>query len=164
MLTARREETARVHSEGVHEKVPMQECKDASKKLLELIWVDADKSVDLAHKKIQPRLWAREYKTTKQGKIRRALLASQVLSALPPLESVKALVSIMMSVSRLNKGKPLKLRHYDISRAHIRLPAEDRQKYGEDKGGRLIKNMYGTQEASHFWQLDYVTLICGELG
>ena len=38
------------------------------------------------------------------------------------------------------KGKPLKLRHYDISRAHfqgtaqrliyIRLPAADRQKYG----------------------------------
>ena len=66
------------------------------------------------------------------------------------------------------------LRHYDISRAHfqgtgqrliyVRLPAEDRQKYGEDTGGRLIKNMYGTQDASHTWQLDYVNLISGELG
>ena len=56
---------------------------------------------------------------------------------------MKVLVSIMMSVSLSNKGKPLKLRHYDISRAHcqetvqrliyVRLPAEDRQKYGEDK-------------------------------
>ena len=52
-----------------------------------------------------------------------------------------------------NKGKPLKLRHYDISRAHfqgtaqrlicIKLPEEDRQKYGEDKVGKLVKSMYG---------------------
>ena len=79
---------------------------------------------------------------------------------------MKVLVSIMMSVSLSNRVKPLKLRHYDISRAHfqgtaqrliyIRLPAEDRQKYGEDKVGRLVKSMYGTQDASHIWH--------GELG
>ena len=89
---------------------------------------------------------------------------------MPPLEAVKPLVSIMMSVSWSSKGKPLKLRHYDISRAHfqgtaqrliyIRRPAEDRQKYGEDKVGRFIKSMYGTQDASGIWQLDCVTLIC----
>ena len=66
----------------------------------------------------------------------------------------------------------MKLRHYDIGRVHfkgiaqrliyIRLPAEDRQKYGEDKVGRLVKSMYGTQDASHIWQLDHVNLICGE--
>ena len=94
---------------------------------------------------------------------------------MPPLEAVKVLVSIMMSVSFSNEGKPLKLRHYDICKAHfqgtaqrliyIRLPAKDRQKYGEDKVGRLIKSMYGTRDASHIWQLDYcVNLICGELG
>ena len=37
VLVARREETAWVHSAGVHEVVPMQECKDAITKLLELI-------------------------------------------------------------------------------------------------------------------------------
>ena len=47
---------------------------------------------------------------------------------------------------------------------YIRLAAEDRQKYGEDKVGRLIKSMYGTQDASHIWKLDHVNLICGELG
>ena len=64
------------------------------------------------------------------------------------------------------------MRHHDISGAHfrgqrliyIRLPAEDRQKYGEDKVGRLIKNMCGTQDASDIWQLDSVSLVCGELG
>ena len=80
----------------------------------------------------------------------------------------------MMSVSLSNKGKTLKLRQYDISRAHfqrtaprliyIKFPAENRQKYGEAKVARLFKSMHGTQDASHIWQLDYVNLICGELG
>ena len=42
VLTARCEEIAWVHSEGVYEIVPMQDWKDAGKKLLELIWVDTD--------------------------------------------------------------------------------------------------------------------------
>ena len=32
------------------------------------------------------------------------------------------------------------------------------------KVGRLVQSVYGTQDASHIWQLDYVNLICGELG
>ena len=98
----------------------------------------------------------------------------KLFSAMPLLEVVKVLVSIMMSVSLSNRGKPLKLRHYDISRAHfqdtaqrltyIKLPTEERQKYGEDNVGRLGKGMYGTQDASHIWQLDYVNFICGESG
>ena len=142
-------------------------------KPLDLIWVDTDKSVDPAHKKIRSRLCAREYNTKKQGKIRRGLPASQLFSATPPLEAVKVLVSIMMSVSLSNKGKLLKLRHYGISRAHfqgtgkrfiyIRLLAEDRKKHGEDKVGRLIKSMYGTQDPSHIRQVDYGTLIIGVL-
>ena len=84
------------------------------------------------------------------------------------------LVSIMMSVGWSNNGKPLKLRHYDISRAHFQftverlinfhLPAEDRQKCGADKVGKLIKTMYGPQDASHISQLEKVNLICGEVG
>ena len=65
VLAARREEIDWVHSEGVYEIVPMQECKDAGMKPLDLIWVDADKSVDSTRKKIRSRLCAREYKTKK---------------------------------------------------------------------------------------------------
>ena len=174
VLAARGEEIDWVHSGGVYEIVPMQECRDAGMKPLDLIWVDTVKSVDPTRKKIRSRLCAREHKTKKQGKILRALPASQLFSAMPPLEAVKVLVSIVVVVSLSNKGEPSKLRHYDISRAHfqgtaqrliyIKLPAEDRQKYGEDKVGRLVKSMYGTQDASHIWQLDYVNLICIELG
>ena len=105
VLVARREEIDWVHSEGVYEIVPMRECRDADMKLLDLIWVDTDKSVDPTRKKIRSRLCAREYKTKKQGKIQRALSASQLFSAMPPLEAVKVRVSIMMSVSLSNKGK-----------------------------------------------------------
>ena len=164
----------RGHSEEVCEIVPMQECIDSGQKLLDPIWVDTDKSVDSAHKKIRSRLCAREHKRKKQGKIQHALPASQLFSAMPPLEAVKASVSIMMSVGRSNKGKPLKLRHYDTSRAHVQgtaqrlicveRPSEERQTYGEDKIGKLIKRMYGTQDASHIWQLDHVNLICAESG
>ena len=46
VLAARREEIDWVDSEGVYEIVPMQECRDAGMKPLDLIWVDTDKSVD----------------------------------------------------------------------------------------------------------------------
>ena len=106
MLAARREEIDSVHSEGVYEIVPLQECRDTGMKPFDLIWVDTDKSVGPTLKKIRSRLCAREYKTKKQGKIQRALPASQLFSAVPPLEAVKVLVSIMMSVSSSNKRKP----------------------------------------------------------
>ena len=56
VLAARREEIDWVHSEGVYEIVPVQECKDAGMKPLDLIWVDTDKSVDPTRKKIRSRL------------------------------------------------------------------------------------------------------------
>ena len=90
---------------------------------------------------------------------------------MPSVEVVKVLVSIMMSVSLSNKGKPLKLRHYDINRAHfqgtvqtlihVRVPAGIVRNL---EVGRLVKSMYGTQDASHIWQLDYVNLISRHLG
>ena len=69
VLPAGRDDIVWVHSQGAHEIVPMQECKDAGKKLLDLIWVDTDKSVDPAHKNFQSRRCAREYKTKKESQI-----------------------------------------------------------------------------------------------
>ena len=72
VLTARCEEIEWVHADKVYENVPMQDCNDAGKKLLDLIWVDTDECVDPAHKKIRSKLCAREYKRKKQGKNQRA--------------------------------------------------------------------------------------------
>ena len=119
----------------------MQECKDTGKKLLDLIWVDTDKSVDPAHKNIRSRLCAREYKTKKQGKIERALPTSQLFSAMPPLEAVKVLVSIMMSVGLSNKGKTIeveKLRH------HI---SKEQSTFTSDAPQRIVRSMAKTKLA-----------------
>ena len=97
VLAARREEIEWVHSEGVHEVFPMQECLGSGQKLLDLTFVDTDQSFDPFPRKMRSKLCAIEYKTKKQGKIPRASPASQLFSAVPPLESVKASVSIMMS-------------------------------------------------------------------
>ena len=116
VLTARREEIECVHSNKVYESVPMQNCNDAGKKLLDLIWVDTDKSVDPAHNKFRSTLCAREYKTKKQVKIQGAFLASQLFTAMPPLEAVKVLDSITISCALAEKRETsLKLRHCDTS-------------------------------------------------
>ena len=116
VLAARREEIAWVHSEDVYEINPMQECTNAGKKLLDLIWVGRDKSVCTRSQEIRSTVCQTD-KTKRQGKIQRALPPSPLFSAMPPLEAEKVLVPIMMSVGWLSKGKPLKLRLHDISRA-----------------------------------------------
>ena len=127
---------------GVYEIVPMQECRDAGMQPLDLIWVATERSVDPTRKKIRSRLCAREYETKKQGKIQRVLPATQLFSAMPPLEAVKVLVSIMMSsVSLSNKGKPLKLRRCDISRAHF-----------QDTAQRLILHQTSRRGSSEEWR------------
>ena len=72
----------------------------------------------------------------------------------------------MISVDWSSKGKPFRAYVQGTAQrlTNVRSPAKDRQNCGEDKVGRLTKGMYGTEDASHIWQLDYVNLICGELG
>ena len=141
--------------------VTMQQCEDAGKKMLQLVWVNTDKSVDPADKKLRSRSCAGEYKTKKQGKIQRAILASQLFSAMPALEAVTVIVEQRESV----EVETPRHQHSAAQRlTHVRFPKEDRQTYGEDKVGMLMKNVYGTQDACHIWQLDYVNLMCRELG
>ena len=139
----------------------MQDCKDAGMKLLDLIWVDTDKSDDPAHKNIRSIVGAREFATKNQGKIQRSSFASHLFSAMPPFEFVRALVSIMMSVGWSTEGKPLKLRFYDRSRAHFQGTAQ--RQHGAEKVCKMIKIMYGIHDSSHIWQSDYVTPIFAEL-
>eukprot|EP00971_Amphidinium_carterae_P204481 4057875-Amphidinium_carterae.1 len=60
---------------------------------------------------------------------------------MPPLEAIKTLCSLCMTLGRSPKGKPLKLALWDISRAHlygdaqrdlyVELPPEDAQLEGD---------------------------------
>ncbi len=90
-----------------------------------------------------------------------------LFSAMPPLEGVKMLCS-MLTTFQVNRRarRPLKLKLYDISRAHlygeaqrnifVTLPEGDEQ---EGFCGRLLKSLYGTQDASAIWQEDYTKLL-----
>ena len=97
MLTARREEIEWVRFEGVYELLLMQECKVASKKLLNLICG--------GHRQVCGSDTQENSNEVVCKRIQDEKSASQLFSAMPPLEAVKVLVSIMMSVSLSNKGK-----------------------------------------------------------
>ena len=65
----------------------MQMCNDAGKNLLDLIWVDADKSVDSFHNQVRSRLCAMEHKTKSLNQS--TSFSFQFFSVLPLRESVK---------------------------------------------------------------------------
>ena len=100
----------------------------------------------------------------------------QLLSivAMPPREAVKVLVSIMMSVSLSNNGKHWR---WDTTTSTEHISKEQpRDSFTSNVPQRIVRSMaktkladwsrgmYGTQDASHIWQLDHVNLICGDLG
>ena len=88
-MRARQEELECVHSENVKRTVEAKEACDAGVHLLDLLCVDTNKGLDPSVRKILSRLCVRESKTKKQGKVQRALPASQLFTAMPPLESLK---------------------------------------------------------------------------
>ena len=146
----------------------------AEARKLELDWVKQEKvyervprSVnkgDLVSPKIRSRLVAKEVRRAKPE--HEQLGASETFSATPPIETVFALLSTM--ISRRNDGKR-KLASWDISRAHfmgqaqreiyVELPPEDLHHEGDTEPmvGRLLRSMYGTQDASQIFQKDYTS-------
>ncbi|CAK0805504.1 unnamed protein product, partial [Prorocentrum cordatum] len=144
-----------------------------------LKWVDANKG-DAERPNYRSRLVVKEIKAKKRPD--EQLEASEVFSAMPPLEAMRSLVSLMVTWTReaplhiqeslRKKGrKPgnFKIGFFDISRAHfygkaqrrifVELEEESRKEYGEDKCGLLLKSWYGTQDASKIWQGDYTELL-----
>jgi hypothetical protein len=105
------------------------------------------------------------------------LSIEQLFSSMPPLEAFMFMVSLFITWSRAGspaaqaagKKKPYKLALFDISRAHfygkakrevyVDLVEEDKDEFGHDKCGLLLRSMYGTQDASCIWQEDYVELL-----
>ena len=106
---------------------------------------------------VRARLVVREIKKAKSDEEK--LEPSDVFAAMPPVESLKALVSHVMTERVDKRGRILVLAVFDISRAHFYGVCE-RDVHVEPLAelhrpglvAKLNKTMYGTQDASNAWQ------------
>ena len=107
--------------------------------------------------KVRARLVVREIKKAKSEDEK--LEPSDVFSAMPPVESLKALVSHVMTERVDKRGRALVLTVFDVSRAHFYGVCE-RDVYVEPLAelrrpglvAKLNKTMHGTKDASNAWQ------------
>ena len=137
------------------------EAEEKGIKPIPLKRVDTNK-VDKNTPFVRSRICVRECKKGRNAV--ESLEPEQLFSAMPPLEALKLLCSLKVSMKTSRKGNPLKLAHFDISRAHF-MPKARRELYVElsdedpmkQKGfvGLLLRSTCGTQGASNLWQEDY---------
>ena len=156
---ARAEELAWLKKECVYERVPLSQAKGD---LLKIKWLDINKG-DHDNPKVRSRLVAKEIKKAKPKEMQ--LEGADTFSSTPPVETVFALFSLFMTEE---KGMDKKMMGtWDISRAHfmgtaareiyMTLPPEDEvhEEDTEPMVGRLLRSMYGAQDASKIFQEDY---------
>eukprot|EP00971_Amphidinium_carterae_P267264 5301645-Amphidinium_carterae.2 len=111
-------------------------------------WVDTDKG-DETKPNYRSRLVCREVKKAKRPG--EQLKTSELLSSMPPLEAIKTLCSLCMSLGVSTQGTPLKLALWDISRAHlygdaqrdlyVELPPEDEHQEGDTEQTNQTKHI-----------------------
>ena len=165
---ARREEVEWCRKMCVWERYPRTDMLAEGGRAISLRWVDTDKG-DAQRPNYRSRLCVREIKKAmKRSEIPQA---ADLFSGMPPLEAVKALISIFVGhCQEPSKGRR-SLMAFDISRAHfhgvparrvfVELPKEEHEdiKDGVDYVGLLLKSMYGTVDASARWQAHYSQLL-----
>ena len=149
---ARQEELQWMEYRKVFRKVPEAWAKQRKLKKLSLKWIDTYKSDG----RYRSRLVVREIKKAKP--LHDRLKPEDVFSAMPPVESLKMLVSIMQTEQTDASGAALAMAKWDISRAHFygksqrdvicSLPDE---LWEEGMVAHLLKTMYGTEDASRIW-------------
>ena len=163
VAVARATELEWIKKQNVYSKVPTEMCyQETSRPPITLKWVDRNKG-DATKENYRSRLVVREIKSQGQA----ALIPEHALfSSMPPLEALKLLCSLMVTLRVSRGGGKLSLKLTDISRAHfygravrrifVTLPEGD-----ESPGfcGLLNRTMYGTRDASATWQKDYTELL-----
>ena len=163
---ARKLEMDYIHRQGVWKKVPMEQClKETGKKPIPLRWIDTNKG-DHDKPNLRSRLVVRDIKARKGPD--EQLDPAVLFSAMPPIEGMRLLASLLVTRKKSKHGKALKLGSWDISRAHfygtpkrnifVQLPEEE----GVDttqECGLLCKSMYGTQDAPAIWQDHYSSVL-----
>ena len=116
VLAARKEELDWIRKREVYEKVPLDTCyRETGRGLITLKWVDVNKGDD-THERDRSRLVVRAIK--KKGQ--RVLLDHMLFSSMPPLEALKALCSLMVTLKvGRHSRKSYSLKLFDISRPHF---------------------------------------------
>ena len=165
VVKARAEELTWIHKQQIYKKVPISECEQEGKTPITMKWIDRNKG-DLERPNYRSRLVCREVKRAKGAEY---IPEHASFSSMPPLEALKLLLSLMVTLKKSRNGGVLKLRLLDISRAHfygnaerrvfVTLPEGDKL---EGHCGLLLKSMYGTRDAANIWQRDYTELLLRE--
>ena len=104
VIAARAEELRWVHEQEVYKIVPRSTAEAAGHKPLSLLWVDTNKSLEETKWQIRSRLCVREYKMKKAGNVVRAMPAAQLFSAMPPIEAMRTLCSLLVTWRNSNSG------------------------------------------------------------
>lgn len=157
---ARAEELRWMFEHGTFEVVPRQSA--AGHRLVKTLWVDTNKGDD-ARPDYRSRLCARE--TRRSGGLEG--LEAQLFAATPPLEALRAILSLAMSRRCSRRGGRLKLGFIDIKKAHlfgkvkrkifIELPAE--AGVSSDFVGELKYSLYGTRDAAANFERTYTEVL-----
>ena len=148
----KREEIHWVLKQKLFDYVPQGKCAERQARPYSLKWVLMNK-----REGVRARLVVREIKKAKTEDEK--LEPSDVFSAMTPVESLKALVSHMMTERVDRRGRNLVLAVFDVSTAHF-FGVCERDVYVEPPSelhrpgfvGELNKTTYGTQDASNAWQ------------
>ena len=121
-----------------------------------LKWIDRNKR-DTLKPNYRSRLVVREIK-----KQHGSLPGHMLFSNMPPSEEAKLLSSMLARKRKSKRGKPLKLALFGISHEHTSTGNPNARSMSHDEEGKcalLLTTMYGTQGASHVWQLGYTALL-----
>ena len=129
----------------------VSQCAERQDRLSSLKWVLKNKG-----EKVRARLVVRQIKKAKSEDEK--LETCDLFSAMPPVESLKALVSHVMTERVGRRIRNLVLAVFDVSRAHL-YGVRERDVYVEPQTelhrlglvAKLDKTMYGTQDVSTAW-------------
>ena len=142
------EDVDRVLKQEIFDYVPQSECAERQDRLSSLKWVLKNKGG-----KVRARLVDKDKSEDEK------LELSDLFSAMPPVESLKALVSHVMTERVGRSGRNLVFAVFDVSRAHLYGVCE-RDVYVEPPSevhrpglvAKLNKTMIGTQDVSNGWK------------
>ena len=152
---ARHEEVQYIRQSKLYNIVPIEECYQYTRRApIKGKWVDLNKG-DNEHKQYRSRYCAKEFNKGANP---------ELFAATPPLEALRALVSIVASNRHVKEGEDMVLMLADVSRAffyapvtrrvYVDLPPEE----GVDTSkfcARLNFSLYGTRDAPLNWHRTY---------